>query len=101
MTDDEVQARIDEKTGPKVTADHLESIITGQRFFHHNTLTICVLELKNGFTVTGESACADPANYDEELVRQLARINAFNKLWALEGYLLRQRMFEALFDSAR
>ena len=57
-------------------------------------LTFCVLVLKNGFSVTGESCCADPAKYDQTIGEQLAYENAFDKLWLLEGYLLRQQMYK-------
>lgn len=57
-------------------------------------LTFCVLILKNGFTVTGESACASPENFNAEIGRKIARDNARNKIWLLEGYLLRQRLHE-------
>ena len=59
-----------------------------------NLLTICVLVLKNGFTVTGESACASPENFDAEIGRKIARDNAVNKMWPLMGYELRTRMAE-------
>lgn len=55
-------------------------------------LTFCVLTLKNGFTVTGESACASPENFDAELGRKIARTNAINKIWPLMGYELKQRL---------
>ena len=55
-------------------------------------LTFCVLVLKNGFTVTGESACASPENFDAELGRKIARQNAVNKVWPLMGYALRERL---------
>lgn len=51
-------------------------------------LTICVLALKNGFTVTGESACASPENFDAEAGRRIAREKAFQKVWPLLGFLL-------------
>ena len=57
-------------------------------------LTFCVLRLKNGFTVTGESACASPENFDAEIGRKIARENAINKVWMLEGYLLKQHLHE-------
>ena len=57
-------------------------------------LTFCVLVLKNGFTVTGESACASPENFDAEIGRKIARENAVNKIWMLEGYLLKQNLSE-------
>jgi len=55
-------------------------------------LTFCVLVLRNGFTVTGESACASPQNFDAELGRKIARENAINKVWPLMGYELKERM---------
>ena len=55
-------------------------------------LTICVLVLRNGFVVTGESACASPENFDAELGRKIARQNAVNKVWPLMGYELKCRL---------
>lgn len=55
-------------------------------------LTFCVLVLRNGFTVTGESACASPENFDAELGRKIARQNAIAKVWPLMGYALKQRL---------
>lgn len=55
-------------------------------------LTLCVLVLKNGFTVTGESACASPENFNAEIGRKVARANAVQKIWTLMGYELKQRL---------
>lgn len=55
-------------------------------------LTFCVLVLKNGFTVTGESACASPENFDAEIGRKIARQNAVQKIWPLMGYELRSTL---------
>src|SRR5574343_1927017 len=55
-------------------------------------LTFCVLVLKNGFTVTGESACASPENFDAEIVRKIARQNAVQKIWPLMGYALKGQL---------
>ncbi|MBR8161990.1 hypothetical protein KDW98_12535 [Burkholderia vietnamiensis] len=58
-------------------------------------LTFCVLALRNGFTVTGESACVSPENFDAEIGRKVARAKAIEKIWPLEGYLLKQRLHDA------
>lgn len=58
-------------------------------------LTFCVLVLKNGFTVTGESACASPENFDAELGRKISRANAVAKIWPLLGFSLKQKLHEA------
>jgi hypothetical protein len=63
--------------------------------FPGTTLTVCCLKLRNGFTVTGEGAAVSLANFDEELGRKIARQHARDKIWVLEGYLLRQRMWDA------
>ena len=55
-------------------------------------LTFCVLVLRNGFTVTGESACASPENFDAEIGRKIARENAIEKCWPLMGYELRTKL---------
>lgn len=55
-------------------------------------LTFCVLILRNGFTVTGESACASPENFDAEIGRRIARENAVAKVWPLMGYELRSKL---------
>ena len=57
-------------------------------------LTFCVLALRNGFTVTGESACASPENFDAEIGRKIARQNAEQKIWPLMGYALKQSLVE-------
>jgi hypothetical protein len=83
-------------TAPRVTPDRIEEVIAGE-YFHvppGTTLTLCVLTLANGFTVTGESACASPENFNAELGQRIARDNAKNKIWALEGYALRNRLSE-------
>ena len=106
-------------TAPRVTPQQIEEVIDGEYYFtaehgvmynfgnqdeftrlvgYHDSLkylTFCVLHLKNGFTVTGESACASPENFDAEIGRKIARENAVNKVWMLEGYLLKQKLSEA------
>ncbi len=57
-------------------------------------LTFCVLVLRNGYTVTGESACASPENFDAEIGREIARLNAVSKIWPLMGYELRSKLAE-------
>ncbi|MDD0823750.1 Gp49 family protein [Mannheimia sp. AT1] len=82
-----------EQQAPRVTKEHLESIITNKAFHRlSETLTVCVLTLHNGFTVTGESACVSPANYNQEIGEKVAYQNAFDKLWQLEGYALKNKL---------
>jgi len=83
-------------TAPRLTPDLIDSVILDQNFhvFHGSQLTVCCLTLKNGFTVTGESACVSPENFNAETGRKVSRQNARDKIWALEGYLLKQKLFD-------
>lgn len=57
-------------------------------------VTICIIILENGFKVEGTSACVDPSRYNEEIGQQEAYKNAVEKIWELEGYALKQKLFE-------
>ncbi|PLE21229.1 hypothetical protein B6I67_07490 [Klebsiella pneumoniae] len=121
MSDLDIEQQIQAKglTAPRITPQHIETTIIEEHYFtaydgiraanmgvgaaytaHKSTdlLTFCVLVLKNGFTVTGESACASQENFDAEIGRKIARENAVNKIWMLEGYLLKQKLSEQCTD---
>jgi hypothetical protein len=99
------------KTAPRVTPADIEANIRAETYFTAfdgsmaddrdmtmqdadalKLLTFCVLVLRNGFTVTGESACASPENFDAEVGRKIARQNAVQKIWPLMGYELRTKL---------
>ena len=118
MNDQQIEQEIQAKglTAPRVTPADIEAAIESWWFFTAadgcagaaasgtpyteqppvtatsplRLLTFCVLELKNGFTVTGESACASPENFDADLGKKIARANAVNKVWPLMGYALKE-----------
>lgn len=118
MNDPQIETEIQTKglTAPRVTPQAIEANIASAFFFTGKEavigsgnmlsadqyadvqklglLTFCVLVLRNGFTVTGESACASPENFDAELGRKIARQNAVNKIWPLMGYALKQQIHE-------
>lgn len=115
MSDVEIEKEIQAKglTAPRVTPQRIQDVIASEHYFTAaqglygatgadvedgdplGLLTFCVLVLKNGFTVTGESACASQDNFDAELGRKVARENAVKKIWALEWYLLKQSLHDA------
>jgi len=123
MNDQQIEQEIQAKglTAPRVKPADIDANIASEHYFtaydgaqasqcfkfHHpvcgksgtirplELLTFCVLVLRNGFTVTGESACASPANFDAELGRKIARQNAVNKVWPLMGYALKDRLSTA------
>lgn len=115
MTDQEIEQEIQAKglTAPRVTPADIQANIQDCYYFTaadgaqgameqltmlcgaHDCLrllTFCVLVLRNGFTVTGESACASPENFDAEIGRKIARQNAEQKIWPLMGYALKEKL---------
>ena len=120
MSDNEIEQEIQAKglTAARVTPADIEANIASEHYFTAadgyrsapcfdpngqpadclpppaplELLTFCVLVLKNGFTVTGESACASPENFDAGVGRKIARQNAVAKIWPLMGYELRSKL---------
>lgn len=77
----------------KVEPADLEAAIRNEAYhvLPDTTVTVCVLTLDNGYSVRGESACVDPANFNEAIGREYARKDAINKLWPLLGFRLADR----------
>lgn len=88
----EIQAKA--LNAPRLTPADIDAQIASEAFhvFPGTTLTVCALTLRNGFIVVGESAAASPENYDAETGRKIARDSARNRIWALEGYVLRNKL---------
>lgn len=76
----------------KVTEGTIQRAIDKVDYIVRGTMTVCFIDLKNGFTVIGESACVDPAEFDEQVGRSLAYSRAFSKLWAFYGFALAERL---------
>lgn len=79
---------------PRITPDDIDRVIVAEQYhvFKDTTVTVCCLNLANGFNVVGHSACVSKENFDEQLGKEIARGDAREKIWALEGYLLRQKL---------
>jgi hypothetical protein len=91
-----IEAEIQSKglNAPRLNASMIDATIQSEQYhiFPGTTLTVCALTLRNGFIVIGESAAASPSNFDQAIGRKIARENARNKIWAFEGYLLREKL---------
>ena len=99
-TDIEQEIQAKRLNAPRLTPEKIDAAITSEAYhvFPGTTLTVCCLTLRNGFTVVGESAAASPANFDEELGRKIAKQSAREKIWALEGYALREKLAAQSFE---
>lgn len=93
VTDDESAAV--QKTPNRVSLDSIQAKIESVEYIYPPNaphFTLAFVKLKNGFVVTGESAPADPANFDKELGQKFALENAIRKVWPMEGYLLCEKL---------
>jgi len=94
--ENEIETEIQDKglTAARITPKMLDAEIVDEDYhvFPRTQLTVCCLTLKNGFTVTGESACASPENFDAEIGRKVAHSNAREKLWPLLGFRLKDQL---------
>lgn len=125
-TDDnaiEAEIKAKGKTAPRITPDDLQANIAREFYFTADDgvfgreiqacgspvtnapplrlLTFCVLILENGFTVTGESACASPENFDAAIGCKIARQSAEQKIWPLMGYALKQSLYDHGYKGAQ
>lgn len=94
----ELEARLVAKglTHPRIKPSGVDEQIEDVAFhvFPGTTTTVCCITLRNGFTVIGESACASPENFDKAEGESIAFINARDKIWQLEGYLLKEKLHQ-------
>lgn len=120
MNDKAIEQEIQAKglTAPRITPADMQANIVAEHYFSAaeglggacdgykllnpvngglHLLTFCILVLRNGFTVTGESACASPENFDAEIGRKIARQNAEQKIWPMMGYELKQRLHDGSY----
>lgn len=91
----DAESRAVQKTPNRVSLDSIKGKIASEEYFHPKclpTMTICVLEMSNGYAVIGQAAPADPDNFDAALGRKFAFEDAVRKIWPLEGYALRERL---------
>lgn len=102
--DDSIEKEIQAKglTAPRLTPkDIIDSIVSEQYYIFPGTVvTVCCLTLKNGFNVIGEAAPVSSDNFDVEIGEEIAYEKAKEKIWALEGYLLKEKLYQ-IYNTAQ
>ncbi len=94
LTNKQLDAKLSHCPAPRVTKESIAARICDKKFTRiGETLTHCAIILDNGYVVTGESACVNPENYDQQIGERIAYDNAFSKLWSLFGFLLAEDQF--------
>lgn len=91
----EMQEFLDKREAPHVTKADIAKRVASHQYTMNGLMTICVIELDNGFKVVGTSNCVSPANFNAQIGETMAYNNAFDKLWDLFGFLLREDFYRA------
>lgn len=93
---EELAASVQKDGHPRVTLAQLQAKVKTTQFVNPDVaphMTVAIIGLENGFVLVGKSAPADPANFDEKAGKKFATDDALRQLWALEGYLLREKLY--------
>lgn len=96
ISEEKLQEKLEQSPADRITPEFIESRIKNvihSKLPWSETVTVCEIQLDNGYTVRGESACVNPENYDEEIGNKIAYDNAYRKLWPLFGFLLAEDQF--------
>ena len=99
-SDEQIEKELQAKNlnAPRLSPTDILNTIVAEQFyvFPGTVLTVCCITLQNGYNVVGKSAPVSPENFDEEMGRKIARTEAINQIWALEGYLLKSKLKEQI-----
>jgi hypothetical protein len=99
MSEQDLEQKIQDNNlnAPRLTPALIDNVVVHAQYhvFEGSCLTVCCLTLLNGYTVTGESACVSPENFNAKIGKEVSYENARNKIWALEGYLLKDRLYNS------
>jgi len=92
INEEQLQELLAASPAERITPEYMQSRIASTEFNRiGHTVTHCRIVLDNGFSVSGESACVNPENYNKEIGEKIAYDNAFRQLWPLFRFLLAEK----------
>jgi hypothetical protein len=96
ITDKRLDELLLQSPAERITKEYMDSRIRATSFLRMPmtpTVTVATIELDNGYSVRGESACVNIENYNQEIGEKVAYDNAYSKLWSVFGFLLAEKNF--------
>ena len=95
LTDTQLIEALAKSVAPRITKEYIEQRIARKYFTVMNgNVTLCNIVLDNGYSVRGESACVNPANFNQEIGERIAYDNALDKLWPLFGFFMAESQYQ-------
>ncbi len=81
----------------KITIEQVKSnmqdVLCNTAMEFDKPVTYVTVRMKNGFTLRESTTCVDPANYDEEIGKQICLEKIEDKIWFLLGYNLQNKIY--------
>lgn len=74
--------------------ENMQDVICKTATEFDKPVTYVTVRMKNGFTVRESTTCVDPANYDEEVGKQICLEKIEDKIWFLLGYALQDKVYK-------
>lgn len=85
-----------------ITREQIEARIeTVEYVAARDKLTLCSVTLDNGFIVSGEASCIDPAEFNSSVSQRMAYEDAVDKLWTYLGFMAREDAHRDQLDRRR
>lgn len=75
---------------PEQVAENMQDVLVRTLVDFGKPTTYVTVRMKNGFTLRESTTCVDPANYDEEIGKEICLRKLEDKVWFLLGYQLQE-----------
>ena len=75
--------------------DNMQDVIVRTLDDFGKPCTYVTVRMKNGFTLRESTTCVDPANYNEDIGKEICLKRIENQIWFLLGYQLQEDLFRS------
>lgn len=79
---------------PEEVAENMKDVLVRTVEEFGKPCTYVAVRMKNGFTLRESTTCVDPANYNEEIGKQICLKKIEDKIWFLLGYALQEKQYQ-------
>ena len=78
---------------PEQVKENMQDVIVRTLIDFGKPTTYVTIRMKNGFTLRESTTCVDPANYDENIGKEICLKKIEDKVWFLLGYQLQEKLY--------
>lgn len=81
---------------PEQVKENMQDVIVRTLDDFGKPTTYVTVKMKNGFTLRESTTCVDPANYNENIGRDICLEKIEDKVWFLLGYQLQEDIYRSV-----